>query len=155
MLKLLVRIRNSGSFNFQWKTQKKFPLVEILYPLPGGKAANLICYAHDTFTKHVAVKGMTEFVVQHTKAPSGLLNNLSDPTSMEVDHLDVSQGIGLILCSASTNRLRTAENVLNINSINILLEPTIFGVAISGAIRLNLRNSKHTLLAQKKQLFNW
>ena len=54
---------------FNGKIKKKFPLVEILYPLPGGKAANLICYAHDTFTKHVAVKGMTEFVVQHTKAP--------------------------------------------------------------------------------------
>ena len=133
---------------FSGKIRKKFPLVEILYPLPGGKAANLICYAHDTFTKHVAVKGMTDFVKQHKNLPSVLANNLSDPTSMAVDHLDISQGIGLILCSASTNRLRTAENVLNINSINILLEPTIFGVAISGAIPLKLRDPKYTLLAQ-------
>ena len=52
---------------FSGTVYKKFLLVEVLYPTPGGRAANLICYAHDSFTKHVAVKGMTDYVMSEAK----------------------------------------------------------------------------------------
>ena len=133
---------------FSGKVHKKYPLVEVLYPLPSGKAANILCYAHDTFTTHVAVKGMIEYIRKEAKQKSDLLNRLVDPASMEIDHANMSLGIGLILCSATTNRLRTAEQPWNMTNINILLEPTIFGVAISGAIPNTFRNPKATILAQ-------
>ena len=133
---------------FSGTVYKKFLLVEVLYPTPGGRAANLICYAHDSFTKHVAVKGMTEYVRSEAKIESDLLSKLADPATMETDHNDLSQGTGLILCSASINKIRSSENIINLKDINILLEPTIFGVAISGAIPPKLRDPKSTILAQ-------
>ena len=133
---------------FSGKVYKKFLLVEVLYPTPNGKAANIMCYAHDTFTKHVAVKGITDHIIKQAKSKADILSRLADPASMEIDHKDLSHGIGLILCSASTNRLRTAEAAWNIEKLDILLEPTIFGVAISGAIPTNLQNPKATILAQ-------
>ena len=133
---------------FSGTVYKKFLLVEVLYPTPGGRAANLICYAHDSFTKHVAVKGMTEYVRSEAKIESDLLSRLADPATMETDHNDLSQGTGLILCSASINKIRSSENIINLKDINILLEPTIFGVAISGAIPPKLRDPKSTILAQ-------
>ena len=47
---------------FSGKVYKKYPLVEILYPTPSGKADNILCYAHDTFTTHIAVRGMIEYI---------------------------------------------------------------------------------------------
>ena len=126
--------------------RNKFPLVEVLYPLPNGKSANIMCYAHDSFTRHVAVKGMVEYVCKETKTSLDLLENLSDPASMETDHGNISQGIGLILCSSSTNRLRI-KNVVNDHDIGVLLEPTLFGVAISGAIPPKLRAPQQIILA--------
>ena len=126
--------------------KNKFPLVEVLYPLPNGKSANIMCYAHDSFTRHVAVKGMVDYVCKETKTNLDLLQNLSDPASMETDHGNISQGIGLILCSSSTNRIRT-ENVINNHDIGVLLEPTLFGVAISGAIPAKLRAPQQIIMA--------
>ena len=133
---------------FSGKVYKKFPLVEVLYPTQSGKADNILCYAHDTFTTHVAVKGMVEYIRKEAKQKSDLLDRLVDPSSMEIDHANMSLGIGLILCSATINKLRTAESSWNIPNINILLEPTIFGVAISGAIPNTLRCPQATILAQ-------
>ena len=41
---------------FSGVMRKKYPLVEVLYPLPNGKTANLMCYGNSDFTRHVAVK---------------------------------------------------------------------------------------------------
>ena len=130
---------------FEGIIKRKFPLVEVLYPLPNGKTANIMCYAHDSFTRHVAVKGMVEYVEKEFKT-SDLLPKLSDPASMEIDHRSISPGIGLILCSSTTNRIRT-KPVVSIQEIGILLEPTLFGVAISGAIPHKLRAPQQTILA--------
>ena len=53
----------------------------------------------------------------------------------------------MILCSTSINRLRTSDKILLIKPLDILLEPTIFGVAISGAIPSTFRGQMHIILA--------
>ena len=70
-----------------------------------------------------------------------------DPASTEVDHGNESQGIGMILCSTSINRLRTTDQIHHIKPLDIILEPTIFGVAISGAVPPALRGQIHVILA--------
>ena len=132
---------------FSGTIKKKFPLVELLYEQPNGKPANFICYAHDTFTRHIAAKGMVDYVVQNSQNHCSLFNNLVDPASLEADHGRESQGIGLILCSSTINKIRTKEYIVSVPELDILLEPTIFGVAISGAIPPSLRNPENIIMA--------
>ena len=90
-------------------------------------------------------------MIQHitTNAPfeHEAFSNMVDPASTEVDHGNESQGIGMILCSTSINRLRTTDQILHIKPLDIILEPTIFGVAISGAVPPALRGQIHVILA--------
>ncbi|CAL4237698.1 unnamed protein product [Meganyctiphanes norvegica] len=65
---------------------------------------------------------------------------------MEVDHVSISMGIGIILCTASTNRLRTGSGI-HLMDVNILLEPTIFGTAVSGGVPRHLRGEVSTICA--------
>ena len=132
---------------FSGVMRKKYPLVEVLYPLPNGKTANLMCYANSDFTRHVAVKGMVDHIRKNTKLENKLLSDLADPASQEVDHAMLSQGVGLILCSSSINKIRSQESMISLTKLDILLEPTIFGVAISGSIPSYLRYPDNVILA--------
>ena len=124
-------------------TIKKFKLVEIYYYYNGQKH-NLTCYVHDAFAQHVTVRGMPEFIRRSSVLTEDISNSLVDPATQEVDHKDVSLGIGLILCTASSNKIRM-NSVINLSSINILLEPTIFGTAISGSVPPTLRGNMSAL----------
>ena len=63
---------------------------------------------------------MTEYVRSEAKIESDLLSKLADPATMEIDHNDLSQGTGLILCSASINKIRSSENIINLKDIMML-----------------------------------
>ena len=132
---------------FSGSIKKRFPLVEIFYKDVNFNTHNLLCYAHESYTRHITVKGMVDYICSRSKTKYTCFDSLVDPASMEIDHFNKSQGIGLILCSSSINKIRSDENVILIPEIEILLEPTIFGVAISGAIPLSLRNRDNIVLA--------
>ena len=125
------------------KTTKKFKLVEIYYYY-NGQRHKLICYVHDAFAQHVTVRGMPEFVRKNSALTEDISNSLVDPATQEVDHKDISLGIGLILCTASSNKIRR-DSTTRVKSINILLEPTIFGTAISGSVPPALRGNVSAL----------
>ena len=83
---------------------------------------------------------MVEFIKENSRGVSEeLLVSIIDPTKIHSDHSKISRGVGMVLCSAATNRLRNGESK-NLESIEILLEPTIFGTAMSGKIPENLRS---------------
>ena len=86
-------------------TIKKFKLVEIYYYYNGQKH-NLTCYVHDAFAQHVTVRGMPEFIRVNSVLTEDISNSLVDPATQEVDHKDISLGIGLILCTTSSNKIR-------------------------------------------------
>ena len=132
---------------FSGSIRKRFPLVELLYKLPNGKAANIMCYVNDNYTRHIAPKGMLDYIIKKAKTKHSIFSNLVDPASLEADHGRDNQGIGLILCSSSINKLRTSEGIIPIPELDILLEPTIFGVAISGAIPSSLRHPDNIIMA--------
>ena len=111
---------------------KKFQLVEVYYQFNKTKY-NITCYVHDTFTQHITVKGVPEYIKENSSIPKELWNTLSDPASLETDHISISKGIGLILCTATINKLRDKKIVL-LKGLSILLEPTIFDTAISGKV---------------------
>ena len=132
---------------FSGVIRKNYPLVEVLYPLPNGKTAKLKCYVTSNFTKHVAVQGMVSYIRKNTNLDEGILGKLADPASQEVDHGRISQGVGLILCSSSINKIRTQKSVITLHKLGIHLEPTIFGVAISGAIAAHLSSPDNIVMA--------
>ena len=66
---------------------------------------------------------------------------LADPGDPNVSHGHESQGIGLVFSPATINKLRTVDPIIRIKELDLLLEPTIFGVVISGAIPDHLRSA--------------
>ena len=62
-----------------------------------------------------------------------------DPATRAVDHANIDLGVGLILSTAGVNRLRTDQPNVILGQLNILLEHTIFGVAMSGSIPDSLK----------------
>ena len=134
---------------FSGSVTKKFPLVELYYKDLNNTTWSLLCYVHDTFTRHTSAKGMVDYIISNSKIKYDLFDSLVDPASRDVDHSQESLGIGIILCSSTINRIRTKGNVIQIPELEILLEPTIFGVAISGAIPPCLQDQANIFLANK------
>ena len=126
------------------KTQKRFQLVE-LYFSHKEKEDNLMCYVFDEFTKHITVKGLPDHIKNNSEITQGQFERIVDPATTQVDHKDINLGIGMILCTSSVNKLRTEEAVIHLKRLNILLEPTIFGTAISGEVPQSLRGSVNTV----------
>ena len=127
------------------KVLKKFQLVEVYYTYD-NKDFNIACYVHDTFTQHITVKGLPKYIKENSAVSPRLLDNLSDPATNELDHGGISKGIGLILCTAATNELRI-NKVIHLKGLGILLEPTIFGIAVSGRVPEALRGNVNTVCA--------
>ena len=124
---------------FSNTVRKKFQLVEVYYHSLGKEKLALRCYVIDDYTRHVAVKGMLSHIVANSREMHEMFKYMVDPASNEIDH-ETNPGIGMILCSSSINRIRNNEKSVLIPEINILLEPTIFGVAVSGEIPLVLKH---------------
>ena len=127
---------------FSGEVRQKFTLAEIYIHDDRGKLITITCYAIDRYTAHVPVEGIVPHIRYNHKTPYNFSKELADPNSLEVDHTDAADQVGMILCSATINRLRTPEPVTLLPELKILLEPTIFGTAISGAIPKSLKSSQ-------------
>ena len=131
-------------FTMTGKIQKRFQLVEVYYNHK-DKNENLMCYVHSDFTKHITVKGLPEHIKCNSDVTQEQFEQIIDPATPDVDHRDISLGIGIILCTSSMNKLRTEEAVIHLKGLNILLEPTIFGIVVSGEVPQALRGSVNTV----------
>ncbi len=120
--------------------QQRFTLVEIYVHNDQGKTIPIVCYMQEQYTAHVAVQGMLSHIMFNHTTPFSFSKPLIDPNLVEVDHSDEANSIGLILCSATINSLRTNEPIVLLPELKILLEPTIFGVAISGKVPKSLKS---------------
>ena len=142
-----VKHKNKGHTSMEVVTmsgtiQKNFQLVEVYFTYKGVEKT-LTCYVHDSFVKHITVKGMPEFLSKEAKLPPNIFNRLVDPATDDIDHKSINDGIGMILSAAATTKIRDGP-VLQNSKFNLLLEPTIFGIAVSGAVPNHLRNSVKT-----------
>ena len=127
---------------FSGEVRQKFTLAEVYIHDDLGKLITITCYVIDKYTAHVPVEGIVPHIRYNHKTPYNFSKELADPNSLEVDHTDAADQVGMILCSATINRLRTSEPVTLLPELKILLEPTIFGTAISGAIPKSLKSSQ-------------
>ena len=128
---------------FHGAVRKRYPLVEIYYQDPFNVTQSIMCYVHDSYVRHVHISLTGYIQNRYNDADPFWINKLADPGDPRVDHGFESQGVGMVLSPATTNKLRTTHPIIHLEDLNILLEPTIFGIAISGAIPEYLRDSAH------------
>jgi len=94
---------------FHGCVKKKYQLVEIYYKDIQNNTQPIVCYVHDSYIRHTPLD-MTNYIMGRGKcAPFTLTGSLADPGDTQVSHAFESQGGGLVLCSASTNKLRTSD----------------------------------------------
>ena len=127
---------------FHGCVKKRHSLVEVYYKDMQNNTQSIMCYVHDSYIRHIKLN-MADFILgQRGKcAPFTLPGPLADPGDPNVSHSHESQGVGLVLSPATINKLRTPDPIIRIKELDLLLEPTIFGVVISGAIPDHLRSA--------------
>ena len=128
------------------KVQKRFQLVEVYY-VHDQVVNNVTCYVHEEFTKYVTVKGLPEYIKHNSNITQEELEKIVDPATQNVDHKDISLGIGMILCSSVVNKISLNDTVIKLKDLNLKLEPTIFGTTVSGEVPQALRGSTNTFCA--------
>merc|ERR1711895_113785 len=104
---------------FHGAVRKNYPLVEVYYKDHNSNIQSIMCYVHDSYVRHVKLN-MADYILGERQncAPYSLPGPLSDPGDPNVDHGYESQGIGLVLCSATTNKIRTAQPMINIHELD-------------------------------------
>lgn len=93
------------------------------------------CFVSDDFTFHRLVPGMVEYIRENYTLSDYILNKVIEPDSMKISHADINKGTALILSNSSKIQImgRKSSNI-RLERINLLLEQTIFGYAISGKV---------------------
>ena len=125
------------------RERKRFELVEVFYN-GKDKVNNLTCYVYDGFAKHVTVKGIPKLLQDQYTLPKEQYDAIVDPASSAVDHAGISLGIGIIMCPASISKIRCGPTI-HFDVLNISLEPTIFGLAVSGEVPKSLKDKVNTI----------
>ena len=128
------------------RERKRFELVEVSYNRK-QKAIGLICYVYNGFTEHVTVGGLPQLLQGQSTLSKEQYVAIVDPASTAVDHADLSLGIGLIMCPASISKILSGP-IMHFNEVNLSLNPTIFGLAISGEVPRNLKDKVKTITNQ-------
>ena len=106
------------------------------------------CFVLDDFVEHIMVKGIKQYLHQESNLNKDIINNIVDPAEENVDHANISKGTALVLSNAATTLLCPRESMkINLQEHRLILEPTIFGMAISGEIPMALRASTRIVQA--------
>ena len=130
-------------FTFGGQIKKSFPLAEIYTHDDKSKVNKIMCYVQDEYTEHVTVDNICSYIDFNHTTPYKLSKPIVNPSSVEVDHTDAPNSIGMIFCSSTINTLRTDEPITLLPELKILLEPTVFGTAISGSVPQCLKSQDH------------
>ena len=99
------------------------------------------CFVLDDFVEHIMVYGLKKYLKEETELDEYTINKITDPSDVEVDHADLSLGTGLVLSNAAMALICPSQSTrINLREHRLILEPTIFGLAISGEIPQMLRS---------------
>ena len=90
--------------SFHGAVKKRYPLVEVYYKDPQNNEQSIRCYVHDSYIRHIQLN-MTNYINSEYQNVTPFSHRLpiSDPGDPHVDNGQESQGVGLVLCPASTN----------------------------------------------------
>ena len=106
------------------------------------------CFVLDDFVEHIMVSGMKQYLRKETDLKENIIKQIVDPGETKVDHAKISQGTALVLSSAASTLLCPRESIrINLQEHRLFLEPTIFGIALSGEIPAALRSTSRIVQA--------
>ena len=106
------------------------------------------CFVLDDFVEHIMVRGIKNYLRKKTNLREDIIKNVVEPEEQDVDHAHLSKGTALVLSNAATTLLCPRESTkINLQEHRLILEPTIFGTAISGEIPVDLRSSSRVVQA--------
>ena len=106
------------------------------------------CFVLDDFVEHIMVYGLKDFLTRETQLTEATISQIVDPADMSIDHKNISMGTGLVLSNAATALICPAESTkLNLRDHRLIIEPTTFGLTISGEIPQPLRQETEVVQA--------
>ena len=106
------------------------------------------CFVLDDFVEHIMVRGLKDYLRSETDLKEQQIENIIEPSDNRVDHANISNGTALVLSSAATALLCPRVSMkTNLKEHKLILEPTIFGTALSGEIPSRLRTHSRVVQA--------
>ena len=106
------------------------------------------CFVLDDFIEHIMVYGIKKYLKEETILDENTINNIVDPSEVQVDHADLSLGTALVLSNAAMALICPLQSTrINLKEHRMILEPTIFGLALSGEIPQSLRTNTRVVQA--------
>ena len=114
--------------------------VDVLIKFDDGRELAIICFVIEEFMVHIVAPGVKEFLIHNNSSDVGDLNleDIVDPASVDTDHQHISDGIGLVLSDATICKLLRGSPVV-LTQWDMILQPTQFGIAVSGLVPSPLR----------------
>ena len=98
----------------------------------------LDCLVYEGFFHHRLVKGIREYIKNTGKISPNLCEQVVEPSG-EVSHHDINLGTGLVLSNTGKMKIMEANSQpIILRSHKLMLEPTVFGYAVSGKIPSSL-----------------
>ena len=106
------------------------------------------CFVLDDFVEHIIVYGIKDFLRKETQLDKPTIDKIVDPAEERVDHSKINMGTGLVLSNAAmTLNCPRQSTRLNLLEHRLIIEPTMFGLALSGEIPIGLRNTTRVVQA--------
>ena len=109
------------------------------------------CFVCEDFTFHRFVPGIIDFIRENYTLSEYVLSRIIEPDSLDISHANIHRGTGLILGNSSKIKIigRKSTNI-RLSRINLLLEQTIFGYAVSGKIPDKLMSKTNNITENSK-----
>ena len=144
--------------HFNGVFSSNFDLVQVyienpLQAKPVRKSANdtslvydtLDCLAYDHFFHHRLVHGIKNFIKNTGKISDGVCDLVVEPSG-EVSHSHINLGTGLVLSNTGKIKIMDERSQpIILRSCNLMLEPTVFGYAVSGDVPATLAKTVQEL----------
>ena len=106
------------------------------------------CFVLDDFVEHITLKGIKDYLRDQSDLNEQDIDIIIEPSDNRVDHANINLGTALVLSNAATALLcPRVSTKINLKELKLILEPTIFGTAISGEIPQKLRGQSRVIQA--------
>ena len=106
------------------------------------------CFVLDDFVEHIMVYGLKKFLSEETSLSRQIIANIVDPAEENIDHAALNMGTGLVLSNAAMASICPKESTrVILQEHRLIIEPTIFGLALSGEIPARLQKSTRVVQA--------
>ena len=126
--------------------KKKCKLVQVY--VRANTVVPIECFVLDDFVEHVTVSGIKRYLREESNLDNKIINTVIEPSDNRIDHANINLGTALVLSNAATALIcPRVSTKINLKELKLILEPTIFGTAVSGEIPPKLAGQSRIIQA--------